>query len=328
VTANGITRRAAIAALSGSTIALPGIVRAETGWPNRPITVVLPFAAGGAADAVLRIVADSVGNLLGQRLIVDNRAGAGGILGSRIVAAADPDGYTLVCATASTHAIAPLLSATRPYDPQQDFSPIGTMTSTPILAVVHPSVPAATFGELAAVARERGGQLNFGSPGVGTVGHLCGVMFNQISGGELTHVPYRGSGPAVQDLLSGTLQVIFENPPTVLPHIAAKTLRPIGLLAANRSVLLPDIASAAEQGLPNLVASSWTMLLGPRNLPLPIRDRISAALATALADPVVASRLEALAATPFSNTPDQTGAFLAQEIARWGETIRIANIRL
>jgi tripartite-type tricarboxylate transporter receptor subunit TctC len=304
-------RRSLVAAAS----LLPFAARAQDKWPTRPVKLVVPFAAGGTTDLVARLVAPPMSLALGQQVVVDNKAGAAGMLGSDAVAKAK-DGATLGIGTVSTHAIGPVLMRQPPYRPDADFAPIGVVGTTPLAVFAHPDV-AKTLIELASKAKREPGVYNFGSPGSGSLGHLAGVWFNALTGGELVHVPYRGSGPALQDLLAGRVHVLFDNIPTALSQVQSGTVRALAVTAPVRAAVLPEVPSVREAGLPDFEILSWTMLLAPAAAATATVHAANAALNAALRDPAVRARLAEAGVDGRGGSAADAAAFLRAEIAKW-----------
>ncbi len=294
---------------------LPFAARAQDKWPSRPVKLVVPFAAGGTTDLVARLVAPPMSQALGQQVVVDNKAGAAGMLGSDAVAKAK-DGHTLGIGTVSTHAIGPALMRQPPYRPDADFAPIAVVGTTPLAVFVHPGV-ATTLAELADKSRRQPGVYNFGSPGSGSLGHLAGVWFNALSGGELLHVPYRGSGPALQDLLAGRVHVLFDNIPTALSQVQSGSVRALAVTAPTRTAVLPDVPSVREAGLPDFEIQSWTMLLAPAATAAATIDASNAALNVAVRDAAVRARFAEAGVDSRDGTANDAAAFLRVEIAKW-----------
>ncbi|MBI2741248.1 MAG: tripartite tricarboxylate transporter substrate binding protein [Rhodospirillales bacterium] len=301
--------------LVAATALLPFATRAQDKWPTRPVKLVVPFAAGGTTDLVARLVAPPMSQALGQQVVVDNKAGAAGMLGSDAVAKAK-DGFTLGIGTVSTHAIGPALMRQPPYRPDADFAPIAIVGTTPLAVFVHPSV-ATTLTGLADKARREPGVYNFGSPGSGSLGHLAGVWFNTLTGAELMHVPYRGSSPALQDLLAGRVHVLFDNIPTALSQVQSGSVRALAVTAPTRAAVLPDVPSVREAGLPDFEILSWTMLLAPAATAATTIDAANAALNAAVRDAAVRDRFAEAGVDGRGGTASDAAAFLRVEIAKW-----------
>jgi tripartite-type tricarboxylate transporter receptor subunit TctC len=306
-------------------VALAGSVQAQT-YPNRPIRMIAPFPAGGLADVLARLVGDEMSKSLGQPVIVENRAGAGGNTGADAVAKADPDGYTLLMSSAGILTANQFLYARMPFDPETSFAPISVVAAMSMLVVVHPKVEAATLQEFVALARSQPGKLNFGSPGVGTTGHLGLALFMRAAGIKLTHVPYRGAAPAVNDLIAGQIDGVVDNPPTVLPHINAGRLRPLAVAAAQRLPLLPDLPTAAQAGVGGFEASSWFGIMAPAGTAPEVVARLHGAIVAALRQPVVADRIASSGARAIGNSPDEFASQIRAERAMWQEVIKGLDI--
>jgi tripartite-type tricarboxylate transporter receptor subunit TctC len=295
-------------------------------YPSRPIRMIAPFPAGGLADVLARLVGDEMAKTLGQPIIVENRAGAGGNTGADAVAKADADGYTLLMSSAGILTANQFLYAKMPFDPETAFTPVSIVADMSMLVVVHPKVEAATLKDFVALARSRPDKINFGSPGVGTTGHLGLALFMHAAGIRLTHVPYRGAAPAVNDLIAGQIDGVVDNPPTVLPHINAGRLRPLAVAAKERLALLPDLPTAAEAGVAGFEASSWFGVMAPAGTAPEIIARLNREIVAALRQPVIAERIANSGARAVGNSPDAFGRQIRAERAMWGEIIKAANI--
>jgi tripartite-type tricarboxylate transporter receptor subunit TctC len=301
--------------------------RAQGGWPARPVRVVVPFAPGGATDILGRLTATELGNALGQPFVVENRAGAGGNLGSDIVAKAPPDGYTLLFGAAGNIGINPSLFANMPYDPVRDLAPISLIAEVTNVLVVHPSVNARSVQELIALARTTQGGLVYASSGNGSTIHLSAELFAAMTRLNMTHVPYRGSGPAMADLLAGRVALMFDNLPSALPHVREGRLRALAVTATRRSPALPDVPTVAEAGVPGYEATSWFGLFAPAGTPREIIDRMAREMAAFARRPEVAERIRALGAEPITSTPDEFAAMVRAEITKWGAVVRASGAR-
>jgi tripartite-type tricarboxylate transporter receptor subunit TctC len=298
-------------------------------YPVRPIKLVVPYAAGGPTDVLGRLVADYLGRDLKQAVIVENKPGAQGAIGAEAVARADPDGYTLFVAAGSIIVLNPMLYKKLSYDPVKDFRMLALVTDLPVVMEVHPSVPAKTVAEFVAYAKQNPGKLNFGSAGTGGTIHLAGEMFKQMAGIEMTHVPYKGAGPALTDLLSGNIQVMFDSMGTALPPVKAGLLRPLGVSSTQRSPNLPDVPTIAESGYPDYAVSVWYGIVAPSRLPDEIAQKISASLDRALNDDTFRASLEKIGFPVFR--PRSAAAiteFIDADRARWSAVIRAQNISL
>jgi tripartite-type tricarboxylate transporter receptor subunit TctC len=311
----------------GSVLALvlmsaPG--RADDAYPNRPVRVVVPFAAGGPTDIVGRVFAQKLSELIGQQFFVENKVGAGGNIGAEVAAKAPADGYTLLVATVSTHAINPGLYARMPYDPLKDFAPISHVGITPSTLNVHPSIPAKDVKELIALVKANPGKYTYGSSGLGSILHLCGEEFKALAGGlDIQHVPYRGSAPMMGDLVGGQISMAFDGTPTALPQIQQGAIRAIGAGMAQRMKAMPELPTLQEQGLKGFECYTWNAILAPAGTPQPIIDKLAAAIKVALDDPNVVKRLENAGVDPvFGRGPKETMEFLKAELAKWAPIIK------
>lgn len=290
-------------------------------WPARPIKLVVGYAPGGATDVVARLVAVKLGEQLGQPVVVDNRSGANSNVGAEAVAHAPADGYTLYVFTIANTINASLYDKLG-YDPQKDFEPIGLIAKIPNILVVNPKLPIKTVADYVRFAKESPNGVTFASSGSGSSIHLSGEMFKMYAKLNMLHVPYRGSAPAVTDLLGGQVQSMFDNTPSSLPHVKAGRLRAIAITSAQRSPLLPDAPTVAESGYPGFDVQSWFSLAAPTGTPQPVIARVNAALNQVLAAPEMRQRLLDLAATPEPGTPEQLRSFIAAETRRWHEVVK------
>jgi tripartite-type tricarboxylate transporter receptor subunit TctC len=295
-------------------------------YPERVIHLIAPFPAGGLADVLARAVGEELSRSLGQPVIVENRTGAGGNVGADAVAKATPDGYTLLMTSAGILTANQFLYATMPFDPEKDFVPVSNVADMPMMIVVNPDVQAKTLQEFVALARANPGKLNFGSPGIGTTGHLGLALFMNAAGIELTHVPYRGAAPAITDLIAGRIDGVVDNPPTVLPHIEGGRLRPLAVAAKQRMTLLPDLPTAAEAGVANYEASSWFGVVAPAATPPAIVARLHKEIAAALQKPALRERFAKTGARLLGNSPEEFALQIKADRKMWGEVIRTAGI--
>lgn len=313
-----LDRRSVLAGLSAASLAgLTGQARAQANFPTRPITLVVPFAAGGSTDIVARLVGQKMGELLGQSVVIENRAGAGGNIGSTAVARAAPDGYTLLMGTISTHALNPAILKTVTFDAVKDFTPISLLAVVPNVMVVHPSFPAKTVPEVLKLLKDNPGKYSYASSGVGTPLHLSGELFKSLGGVNMNHVPYRGAGPALNDVVSGAVPIMFDNLPSSAQFIRSGQLRAIGVTTKERVPSFPDLPTIAEGGLTGYETYTWNALFGPANLPRPIVDKINAAANESLKDPHVKQRLEDVSAVIVGSTPEALGEHVKAELAKW-----------
>ncbi|RZL98439.1 MAG: tripartite tricarboxylate transporter substrate binding protein [Variovorax sp.] len=305
--------------------ALPPQAFADT-FPAKPVKLVVGYAAGGATDVISRLLAVQLGEQTGQSFIVDNRSGANSNVGAELVARAPADGYTLYLYTIA-NTINVSLYDRLGYDPQKDFEPIGLIAKIPNILVVNPKLPIASVADYVRFAREQPRGITFASSGSGSSIHLSGEMFKMVSKSNMLHVPYRGSAPAVADLLGGQVESMFDNTPSALPHVQAGRLRAIAITSATRSPLLPDVPTVAESGYPGFEVQSWFALAAPAGTPRPVIEKLNAELDKALANPALRKRLVDLAATPEPGTPEQLRAFSNAEIKRWQEVVRASGAK-
>jgi len=310
------TRGLLLLALAAS---LPA-AQAQTGkWPDKPVRMVVPFAPGGGTDIIARIIAPRLSQEFGQQFIVDNRGGAGGMIGTEIVVRADPDGYT-VSLVASSYATAPVLYKL-PYDPIKGIAPISMTDTGPFILAVNPSVKATNVKEFIALARAKPGSLNYGSSGTGGTLHLAGELFGQMTGTSSVHVPYKGTGPAVIDLMGGQIQFIFANGPSVLPHVKAGKLRAIAVTTQRRSPLVPNLPTVSES-VPGYLAITWHGMLAPAGTPKAIVSRLNQALAHVLKQPNLQEVLHSQGLEPTHSTPEEFARMIAEDIARWSKVVK------
>jgi tripartite-type tricarboxylate transporter receptor subunit TctC len=297
-------------------------------YPSKPIHLIVPFAAGGGNDNVARLVGKRLADSLGQPVVIDNRPGAGGVVGAELAAKAAPDGYTLFLGGVGSHAINPNLHDKLPYDPIRDFAPVELLAQAPLILVVHPSVPARNIAEFVAYARANPGRLNYASNGNGSSSQLAAVMFDSMAGVDMVHVPYKGLSPALADLLSGQVQLMFSSVVAILPHIRAGRLRGLAVTGARRLPSMPELPTIAESGFPGYEASSWYGILAPAGTPREIVAKLNAELSKALEQPEVRSSLLAEGAEPAGGSPERFAAHIRSEKERLGKIIRDAKIRL
>jgi tripartite-type tricarboxylate transporter receptor subunit TctC len=320
-------RREFISLIGGVAIVLPVTAGAADAFPNRPIRLIVPYPPGGGTDIVGRVIGEKLRGSLGQPIVIDNRGGAGGVLGTELAAKAPPDGYTLLLVPTS-HVINPSIYAKLPYDTAKDFAPITMVASAAILMAVNPRVPADTVRSFVEAAKaDPKGIANYGSAGVGTVFHLTGQLFNQLSGLALQHVPYRGGAPTVTALLAGEIPLAFETILSLQPHVRAGTLRALAITSTRRSVAMPEIPTTAEAGFPELVTDNSYALFAPAGTPAPILARLHEATVTALALPEVRERLRDEGAEVVGNSSTELGAYVATEIPKWGVLARQAGVK-
>ena len=317
----------ALAAAVTLGIAATGHASAQ-GYPARPITLIVPFPAGGGVDAMARIVAERLTAALGQQIIIDNRGGAAGVIGTRAGAKAAPDGYTLVMSTSGTTSINPSLYVTPGYDPLKDFVPIGLVASSPIVVMSHPSLPAASMAELIALAKTPGGKLDVGTPPPGTENYLAAELFKSMTASNMTIVSYKGTGPLTNDLLGGHIKVAFNTLAPALGNIQAGHLRALAVAGHVRSSLLPDVPTVGESGLPGFEAAVRYGLLAPAGTPQPIIEQISKELRALAGTDEMKARIAAQGGDPLTSTPEQYAADIAREQAKWSVLIKQLGLRV
>jgi tripartite-type tricarboxylate transporter receptor subunit TctC len=313
----------ACAAIAG----LLGAAAAED-YPTRPITLVVPFPPGGSTTVMARNVADKMSDLLGQQIVVENRGGAGGTLGTRTVAKAAPDGYTILLGYTGTLSIAPTMYVNAGYEPRKDFAPIGMIGAAPSVLVVHPSVPAKTFAEFMSYAKAAPAPLQYGSPGVGTANHLAGEVLAHETGTKLQHIPYKGNGPALADLLGGHIPFMFVPIPVAIGNVKSGNLRALALTSAKRSSLLPDLPTVQELGVPNYDVALRYGLVAPAGTPAPIIAKLNKALNDALAMDEVKKRIAIEGADALPGTPADYAADLEREEVRWSALVKRLGLKV
>jgi tripartite-type tricarboxylate transporter receptor subunit TctC len=307
---------------AGSFTALPAAAQA---YPTKPITIVVPFAAGGTTDILARVIGEALKKELGQPVVIDNRAGAGGNIGAALAAKAVPDGHTLFMGTVGTHAINAALYKKLSFDPVKDFAPLTRVAMVPNLLVANPARPYKTVKELVAYAKSKPGQVTFGSSGNGSSIHLSGELFNSLAKVDMIHVPYKGSAPAVTDLVGGQIDIMFDNMPSAIQHVRNGRLRAIAVTTAKRSPELPDVPTIAEAGVPGYEATSWFGMFAPAATSAPVVAKLNAALVKVLADADVKKKLAEQGAEPYSEKPEQFAEFIRKESAKWSQVVKAAG---
>ena len=310
------------------TIIVPLSAQAQADYPNKPIRLIIGFPPGGSTDIVGRIVAQKLGERLGQTIVVENRAGAGGTIGAELAAKAAPDGYTLTIGTTSTHAVAAGAYSKLPYDPVKGFMPISLVAVTPYLLVVNPKVPANNLAELVALAKSQPGKLNYASAGNGSTTHLAMEMLNDVAGIKVVHVPYKGNAQADLAILSNEVQVLFGSMPALLQNAKADKVRPLAVGSAKRSVALPNVPTVAESGYPGFEAALWLGVLAPAGTPKPIIERLNKELVSIVATPDFKVLMEKNGAEPISNSPDQFGSMIRAEVERYSKVVKNIGLKL
>jgi tripartite-type tricarboxylate transporter receptor subunit TctC len=295
-------------------------------YPSHPIKLIVPYAPGGGADAVARIVAKRVSATIGQPIVVENRGGAGSIIGTEMVKKADPDGYTLLLGQSGPISINPAVYKELPYDPQTDFAPITMTTAYPYILVVNVTLPVKTLQDFVALVKAKPGEFNYGTTGVGAANHLVTELFSSKAALKMIHVPYRGTALAVADLLAGQVTMVFADPISALPHMQAGTLRALAVTSKERSPVAPDVPTIAESGYPGFDAIGWHGILAPANTPMPIIRKLHDQIVAALNDPPTKALLQAQAMQTVGDTADEFAAFIAQDIAVWKQVAAQANV--
>ncbi|MYN13134.1 tripartite tricarboxylate transporter substrate binding protein [Pusillimonas sp. TS35] len=328
---NRINRRQALAGLGLGMLgaALPGarVWAAQEKWPGKPVNFIIPFPAGGPVDTSARFVAKPLGEMWGQAAVIDNKAGAGGIVAARLAARAAPDGYNFFF-PAIHHAVHPSLRNDLGYDIQADFDPVGKVARFPIILCAHPSLGVKTVQDLVEKAKAKPGDITFSSSGTGGGTHLAGELFNSLAGVKLQHVPYRGSAPAMQDLVGGQVDLMFADAPSALPFIEGGRIIPLGVGNPEPSVLAPNVPPIAKAGVDGYEAYSWTALCAPKGTPKEIIAQLSGQLQSILKDPKIGPAMAAAGAEPMLGTPEDYAVFLDGEIKKWAKVIKEANIKI
>ena len=309
-------------------VAVVGAASAQSDYPRRPIVIVVPFSAGGPTDVLARILGERMGRTLGQQIVVENTLGGGGSIGTARVARAAPDGYTLVMGNLGTHAAAVGLYKNLAYDPRADFEPIMLIGTTPMVVVMRKDFPVSNFAELLAYAKANPGKITNGTAGVGSISHLASIFFTSLTKTDLRHVPYRGLSQAMNDLVSGQIDIMFDQAVTATPQIQSGTVKPIMVAAATRARSLPQMPSAPEAGLPEFETTAWSALFAPKNTPKPIIERLVTALNETFEDQGIATRMQELGSdvpAPAARTPDALAKLVSSEIDRWVPLIKAAG---
>jgi len=312
---------------------IPGIALTATAaraddYPTHPIRLIVPFAAGGAADSVARILGKRVGEALGQNFVVENRGGGNGMIGTEIVTSAQPDGYTLLLGQSGPISINPGIYKKLPYDPEKDLAPVTMTSAYPYIVVVNPSLGVKTLAELVALAKSDPGKLNYGTTGVGSSNHLVTELFSNRAGIKMTHIPYRGTSLAVADLIAGQVQVVFSDPVSALAHVRAGTLIALAVTSKDRSPVAPDVPSIAESGYGGFDAIAWHGIMAPARTPKPIIERLNAEIVKALSDPDTIKLIQAQAIQPVGNSPEAFASFIKQDITMWKDVAAQAKIEV
>ena len=300
---------------------------AAQAYPSHPVRLIAPFPSGGGVDIVARLLAQKVGERWGEQIVVDNRTGATGIIGTDLAAKAPPDGYTIVLGNVATHAVNVSMYKKLPYDPVKDFAPITLVARVPEALVVHPSLPASSVKELIALASKKPGSLTVGSAGYGSPPHLAAELFQLLGKVQFTHVPYKGSTPALMDLLGGQINVYFSNILSAVPHVKSGRLRALGVTSAKRAVVLPDVPTIAEAGVPKYEEYNWYGVLAPAGVPAPILKTIHDSFVSVLQSPEVSQRLAADGAEVIGNTPQEFARFIRSEIDKYASVVKQRGLK-
>jgi tripartite-type tricarboxylate transporter receptor subunit TctC len=317
-----------LACAAVAVLAIHGPACAQDKYPNKPVRLIVAFPAGGSTDIIARLVGQRLGERLGQQVVIDNRGGAGGTIGTEIAARSNPDGYTLTMGTTSTHVIAAGAYANLKYDPIKDFEPLTLVATTPYLLVLHPGVKAANLKEFIALAKSQPGKLNYASAGSGSTTQLAMEMLKTAAGLDIVHVPYNGNGPAGVATLGGQVQALFGSMPAVLPQAKAGRLRPIAVGTPRRSPALPDVPTVAENGYPGFDASLWLGFFAPKGTPAPILRRLTTELTSIAKSPEMKDQFERNGAEPLTSTPAELTSLLKVEIDKYSKIIKAAGIKL
>jgi tripartite-type tricarboxylate transporter receptor subunit TctC len=306
---------------------MAGRASAQGDLPNTPITLVVPFAAGGATDVVSRIVGKALSERIGRSVVIENVGGAGGAVGAGRVARAAPDGATLLMGTVATHAIYPLMSKQPPYDPHKDFTPVSLVSIVPNVVIVNEKVKARTIPELIALLKAEPGRYSYGSSGIGTPPHLTGELFKRMAGVTMDHVPYRGGGPAMTDLIGGQIPILFDVLAGAASHIRAGSAKALAVTTKERSPSFPDVPTVSEAGLPGFETYTWNAVFGPAGMPAALVERFSNELRAVVSDEAIRARFAELSARPVGSTPDALAREVAAENAKWAPVVQAAGLR-
>jgi tripartite-type tricarboxylate transporter receptor subunit TctC len=321
--------RRAVLAGAVATLSLPFIGRAsaQAAWPNRVVKVVVPFAPGGTTDILGRLMAQKLSDEYGQQFIIENKAGAGGNIGADAVAKADPDGYTFVVGTPGPHVINQYIYKNQPFDSAKDLAPVIVIARVPNLISINPDVKAKTLQEFIALAKASPGKLSYASPGNGSTGHVATELLKSMAGIDLVHVPYRGSAPALTDVIGGRIEFSLDNLPAVQPHVEAGKLRALAVTTARRWPEMPDVPTVAEAGVPGYEASSWVTIAAPAKTPADVIAKVNKSVNTYMADKEMIAKMRKLGADPVGGSPDDMAKLIAEENAKWKKAIEFAGLK-
>jgi tripartite-type tricarboxylate transporter receptor subunit TctC len=297
-------------------------------YPAKPVRFIVPFPPGGSADILARAIGQKAGEGLGQSLVVENRPGAGTAIGAEALARSPADGYAVMIGTVSSHAINPALNPKLAYDPVKDFTPISLVASIPFAMIVHPSVPAKSVREFISLAKSKPASLNYSSAGNGTSNHLAGELLKSMAGIDIVHIPYKGSAPALNDLVAGQVSLMFDLVLTAAPHVKSGAVRGLAVTGAKRSSALPELPTVAESGVPGYEVSAWFGIFAPAGMPQPVVQRLNADFVKALQQPELRQRLASQGAEPLTSTPDEFAAYLRSEIAKWAKVVKDSGMKV
>ena len=326
------TRRFALGSIASAVVLGAGLLGGTSAlaqaYPTKPVTIIVPFAAGGTTDILARIIGQALTAELGQSVVVDNRAGAGGNIGGQAAAKAAPDGHTLFMGTVGTHAINASLYKKMPFDPVKDFAPLTRVANVPNLLVANPAQPYKSVKDLIAYAKANPGKVNFGSSGNGSSIHLSGELFKSLAKVDMQHVPYKGSASVVTDLLGNQIDIMFDNMPSAIQHVRSGKLAPLAVTTAKRSPELPNVPTIAEAGVPGYEATSWFGMFAPAGTPAPVLAKLNAAIVKVLAQPDVKKKINEQGAEVYSETPEQFAAFIQAESVKWGKVVKESGASL
>ncbi len=321
-----LTSAAFVAAAIATAAAFPSPVHAQADWPQRPVTLIVPFAAGGNTDGIARITAERLSNAFGKSFVIENRPGAGGAIAAEMVSKAAPDGHTLLIAALPVMAIVPAINKVR-FDPIKNFTPISNIATNPFVIVVNKDIPVKTLKEFVDYVGARKGELSYGSAGIGSLNHLSMALFLKKAGLEMTHVPYKGNAPALSDVVAGHIPAMFSNFSDALPQAKAGNIRMLALSSDKRNPLAEEVPTVAESGYPDFTVLTWNGLMAPANTPMPIVEKIAAEIAAAVKDEKFAARLSEFGVDPLGNSPAEYKAMLARDVAIWAEAVGLAGIK-
>ena len=326
------TRRFALGSIASAVVLGAGLLGGTSAlaqaYPTKPVTIIVPFAAGGTTDILARIIGQALTAELGQSVVVDNRAGAGGNIGGQAAAKAAPDGHTLFMGTVGTHAINASLYKKMPFDPVKDFAPLTRVANVPNLLVANPAQPYKSVKDLIAYAKANPGKVNFGSSGNGSSIHLSGELFKSLAKVDMQHVPYKGSAPAVTDLMGNQIGIMFDNMPSAIQHVRSGSLVPLAVTTAKRSPELPNVPTIAEAGVLGYEATSWFGMFAPAGTPAPVLAKLNAAIVKVLGQPDVKKKINEQGAEVYSETPEQFAAFIQTESVKWGKVVKESGASL